>query len=212
MLRFNIKEFLGGLLLAAGAETGHRHAELISAELSQVEIPEDGLIVFFDFSDVEHVTASYIKNVLVRFTLCGQLHAGALAPEQQRSGEWSFLKPLNVFPVVLNANAEVRHEINEVFGRRGLACVAAESTEADAIAVGKVLGIIDPAAARTLRALEGFAEATANDLYQKFPNDGVNITAWNNRLLGLNRSRIARRRRAGKFWKYQPLAGVMTYG
>jgi len=212
MIRFKIKDFLGGLPLAAGAETGERHAELMLTELNQIDTPESGLIVLFDFAQIEHVTASYLKNVLLRFTLCGQMHAGALGAEEQRSGHWSFLKPLNVFPVVVNANAEVRHEIDEVFGLRGLACVAADSLEGDVIAVGKVLGAIDPVVARTIEALKGFTEATANDLHQKFPKDGINITAWNNRLLGLNRSRIAQRRKEGKFWKYQPLAGVMTYG
>jgi hypothetical protein len=213
MIHFKVKQHLGELAFAAGSQTGERHALLMRDQIREVSMPDGGLIFVVDFDEVEHATASYMKNSLLWLTLCGQMYAGALGPEEQRSRDWTSLEPLNVFPAVLNANADIQHEIDEVFGgRRGLACLLAESVEDNVITVGKVLGAVDPVAARTIKALQGVPEATAEDLYRKCPDEGVNITAWSNRLFDLNRIRIARRRRQGKFWKYQPLAGVMKYG
>ena len=212
MIRFHIARELAGAGLAAGSHTGERHAKLILDQIKRGGVSESGFIVVVDFSGIELATASYVKATVLWLALCGRLYAGALSAVEQRSLHGSSVEPLNVFPVVFGANEDVQHEIDEVFARRNLPCLVANSMIGDLIRVGRVLGEIEPAAARTIAALAGFSEATAEDLHEKWPGEGVNITAWNNRLSGLHRIRVARRRKQGKTWKYQPLAKIMKYG
>jgi hypothetical protein len=197
--------------IASGAHTGRTHADLIKRAIADVESPDDGLIVAIDFSGIEIVTASYIKATVLCLATCGRLHAGALTAGEQKTLDWSSVEPLNVFPLVVEASEDVRSEIDEVFGRRGLACVCIQSLTMDA-AEGKILGNVDPAIARTLQSLRGQSETTAEELHASFPSEGVNITAWSNRLAELLRLRIARRKREGKTWRYQPLAQTLIYG
>jgi hypothetical protein len=198
--------------IASGAHTGSKHADLIKNAIRCAEIPESGLVVGVDFSRVELVTASYIKATVLWLSMCGRLHAGALTPAEQKTLDWAAIEPLNVFPVVIGASEDVRGEIDEVFGRRGLPCVCVESRTKDAIIEAKVLGNVDPAIARTIHSLRGQSETTAEDLHANAPSEGVNITAWSNRLAELLRLRIARRERQGKTWLYQPLAQTLIYG
>lgn len=213
MIHFRVSQALGAATkLAAGSQTGKAHARLLLEQISAAKTPESGLVVLVDFRGIELATASYVKETVLWLAMCGRMHAGALGPSEQKSLDWSSLYPLNVFPAVAYANEEIEHEIDEVFARRGLPCLLAEEVSDDLILVAKVLGLVEPTVARTIQALDGSCEATADDLHRKCPDDGVNITAWNNRLSELNRIRIARRRKDGKFWRYQPLAGVMKYG
>jgi hypothetical protein len=198
--------------IASGANTGSDHADLIKEAIRKAEIPDSGLIVAVDFSGIELVTASYIKATVLWLAMCGRLHAGALTPAEQKTLDWASIEPLNVFPLVVGATEDVRNEIDEVFGRRGLPCVCVESRTKKAILEGKVLGNVDPAIARTIQSLRGQSETTAEDLHANSPSEGVNITAWSNRLAELLRLRIAQRKRLGKTWRYQPLAQTLIYG
>jgi len=213
VIEFRVSEALGtATKIAAGAQTGKAHARLLLKRIGAAKIPESGLIILVSFRGIELATASYVKETILWLAICGRMHAGALSPSEQRSLDWSSLQPLNVFPAVSDANEDIQHEIDEVFARRGLPCVLVEEVNNDLILVAKILGSVEPTLARTIQAIEGSSDATADDLHRKCPDEGVNITAWNNRLSELNRMRIARRRRDGKFWRYQPLAGVMKYG
>jgi hypothetical protein len=198
--------------IASGAKTGSDHADLIKDSILNTEIPDSGLIVAVDFSGIELVTASYIKATVLWLAMCGRLHAGALTPAEQKTFDWASIESLNVFPLVVGATEDVRGEIDEVFGRRGLPCVCVESRTKNAILEGKVLGNVDPAIARTIQSLRGHSETTAEDLHANSPSEGVNITAWSNRLAELLRLRIAQRKRQGKTWRYQPLAQTLIYG
>ena len=197
--------------IASGAHTGREHAELIKAAIATAEMPDSGLVGAIDFSGVELATASYIKATVLLFATCGRLHAGALTPGEQKTLDWSSVEPLNVFPLVVGASDDVRSEIDEVFGRRGLACVCVQSLAKHPVE-GKILGNVEPAIARTLESLRGQSEATAEELHASTPSEGVNITAWSNRLAELLRLRIARRKREWKTWRYHPLAQTLIYG
>jgi hypothetical protein len=211
MIHFRVTEMIAGPPVASGARTGENHARLMREQIKRVEFGDEGLLVFLDFTGIEVATASYIVKTVLWLTMCGRMHAGALKKAEQRSLD-ATVEPLNVFPVVLGANDDIQQEIDEVFARRGLACLIAEGIQNGGIAVGAVRGTVEPMIARTIRALGGVLEVTAEDLHAKCPGENVNVTAWNNRLSELIRIRLARRRRQGKFWMYQPLAEVMTYG
>jgi hypothetical protein len=213
VITFKVSEYLDKRRpIASGAATGNDHAGLIKDAILKAGVSDSGLIVAVDFSGIELVTASYIKATVLWLAMCGRLHAGALTPAEQKTLDWASIEPLNVFPLVVGATEDVRNEIDEVFGRRGLPCVCVESRTKKAILEGKVLGNVDPAIARTIQSLRGQAETTAEDLHASSPAEGVNITAWSNRLAELLRLRIAQRKRQGKTWRYQPLAQTLIYG
>jgi hypothetical protein len=211
MIRFHVAEMIAGPPVASGARTGENHARHMREQIQTAEFGDEGLLVVVDFTGIEVATASYIVKTVLWLAMCGRMYAGALNGTEQRSLDGT-VEPLNVFPVVFGANEEIQQEIDEVFARRGLACLIAGEIQNGVIAAGAVRGSVEPMIARTIRALEGVFEATAEELHAKCPTERVNVTAWNNRLSELIRIRLARRRRQGKFWKYQPLAGVMTYG
>jgi len=201
--------------MASGAITGQSHAAKAFSLVEEGGRDEAGVQLLFDFSNVELATASYIKSSVLWFTSCGRMHAGIIDPEELRSLDNTHFKPLNVFPAVGGINPEIEIELQEVFGGRGLACVTATQWTDLAIKHGRVLGKMESTGIRTLRAiadLSGLSEFTAYDLQERFPNERVNATAWNNRLAELHRQRLLRRRKSGKFWKYQTVAEELVYG
>ncbi len=212
VLTFHIASELHGSPTASGRITGLQHAAKLLSQLRDTEIAEPGLIVRLDFTGVEFATASYLKSVVLGLTISGRLHAGAVEPLDLRAMESGAFQPLNVFPVIVGANEEVQQELDELFSGRNLPFVLGKAVAKGRFREGKVAGVLDPTALKTLKASTGLAEFTAYDLHERFPKDAVNPTAWNNRLADLYKLRLMQRRRQGKFWKYQPIAETLTYG
>lgn len=212
MIIFHVRKELGDLQLASGAVTGKKHADKISDLLEGIDDQDPGSRVVFDFGGVDLATASYLKASVLWAVTCGRMHAGIIDPDELRHLDATHFRPLNIFPLVADANAEIETEFQEVFGGRGLACVIANKWTPESILRGRVVGKLEPASARTIRAIKGLLEFTAYDLQDKHPKEGVNATAWNNRLAELHRLRLLRRRKDGKFWKYQPVADQLIYG
>lgn len=212
MIIFNVRKALNSLTVASGAVTGKLHADRVAALLGGLDDDELGSRVLFDFDGIEMVTASYLKASVLWAMTCGRMHAGIIDPEELRQLDATHFRPLSIFPLVAGANAEVEIELQEVFGGRGLACVVASEWTTKRILSGRVVGKLEPTGAKTLKAIKGLLEFTAYDLQDRFPKEGVNATAWNNRLVELYRLRLLRRRKQGKFWKYQPVADHLIYG
>lgn len=212
MIIFAIRQELHGLDVAAGAITGKAHAEKIAVRLGSDAEDDLGLRILFDFSGISLASASYIKATILWLTSCGRMYAGSIEPSELLSLENTQFQPLNVFPVVAGANQEIEIELNEVFGGRGLVCITAAEWTSAKIETAKVVGSLEATASKTLKAINGLTEFTAYDLQDRFPKEAVNATAWNNRLAELYRLRLLRRRREGKFWKYQPVADHLKYG
>lgn len=212
MIIFDVLAHLNGLSVASGALTGREHAAKVAALLEKNESSEAGNLLVFDFSGIEFATASYLKASVLWATTCSRMHAGIISPDELRLLDASQYRPLDIFPLVSGANGEVETELQEIFGGRWLACIVATEFDPPKVSMAKVVGKIEATAARTLKAIKGLDEFTAYDLVERFPDEGVNATAWNNRLVELNRLRLLRRRKHGKFWKYQPVADQMTYG
>lgn len=210
VLIFSVSSQLHGHRVASGALTAKEHAAKAVSQLEEAN--EVGTLVVFDFADVELATASYLKATVLWAVTCGRMHAGIIDAEELRSLDASQFQPLNIFPLVANTNAEIETELEEIFGGRWLACAIATQITAKKVVKAKVVGKLEPTAAKTLKAIKGLGEFTAYDLVERFPKEGINATAWNNRLVDLHRLRLLRRRKQGKFWKYQPVADQLIYG
>jgi hypothetical protein len=212
MVTFPVRRELHGLDVASGAITGKAHAEKISALLVGAPDDEVGTRVLFDFTGVSLASASYIKATILWLTSCGRMHAGVIEPAELLSLENTQFVPFNVFPLVASANEEIEIELREVFGGRGLVCAIATELRSGDVRSAKVVGSLESTAIKTLKSINGFKEFTAYDLQDRYPQDAVNATAWNNRLAELHRLRLLRRRKDGKFWKYQSIADQLNYG
>ena len=212
MIIFKIQRELHGHDVASGAVTGKAHAEKVAAMVAGTVGDDPGTRVVFDFADIKLASASYIKATVLWLTTCGRIHAGVIDPGDLLSLENTQFQPFNVFPLVASANHEIETELREVFGGRGLICIIATEWTSDNVAIAEVVGSLEATARKTLKAINGFTEFTAYDLQDRFPNEAVNATAWNNRLVELYRLRLLRRRKEGKFWKYQPVADQLNYG
>ena len=80
------------------------------------------------------------------------------------------------------------------------------------LGVGTIIGELEVVPARILRLITGFREFTAQDLCERYPEENVSVTAWNNRLNELYRLRLLRRRKDRKHWRYQTIAKELIYG
>jgi hypothetical protein len=212
VLTFTIAAELQGGPSASGRITGLQHASKVLSMIKEIGIDEVGLVVCLDFAGVELATASYLKTVVLGLTISGRLHAGAVDVLDLRAMEVGAFQPLNIYPVIIGANEEIQHELDEVFAGRKLPCVVGERPTKERLREGKIVGALDATATRTLRAAAGLQEFTAYDLQDRQPGEAVTATAWNNRLADLHKLRLMQRKRQGKFWKYQPVADSLTYG
>lgn len=212
MIHFLIQQHNHGNPVAAGAASAEIHAATCLRMIEADAIPDVGLICAFDFSGIELVSASYLKNTLRWALACGRLSAGNLSADELVPAGSVAVKPLNIFPVALGANEEVADAIHEFFAGRGCPFVLVNQKEGDGFARGRVIGRLEAAPARTLQLIGPDEEVTADDLFRRAANDEVNVKAWNNRLAELHRLRVLLRRKAGKSFKFRTIAKEQKYG
>jgi hypothetical protein len=137
---------------------------------------EDGDLLVLDFSGIELVTPSYLRSAL-----------GWVWRDVPGGRE--------LFPVVANLGVDVREdvelaltaaEVKAVFGRwDGVAFTDPEPVNLDAVELD------------TFRRVAELEEAAAVDLYLRSDRT-IQPTAWSNRLAGLHRDRLLRRRKHGR--------------
>ncbi len=192
-MRVSVKELSKSTPHLAGATNGEQHLGRIAEWLDA-----DDETVLFDFTGIETATSSYLKALLFAFF-----------EETQRSGSGVNLKP--AFPVLVRIPAIVSEEVSQLASFAGRQLVEGVKVHEEEILVGRLHGNLEPALDATLKALIGKGSATATDLHADA--DGrIAITAWNNRLADLYAKRLAKRRRVGKQWIYEPIAREFDNG
>ena len=200
---------------AVGASLGQAHLRSLGEALSSRAIlPGIGLTIILDYGGIHTATASYLKSTLLWLHLCGQLTQTAPAGAFPLAGSAGGPTACELFPLAARVSEEVSEELGEVFGGRALPClVALHWTLADGVRSARLLGRMEPTVRRTLDLLLAAGHATAADLHRLHDaSEGINLTAWNNRLTELFRLRLCRRLKQGKHWVYQPLAQEVIYG
>ncbi len=192
MLRISITDLRPSAPRLTGAAIGEAHAQELRRRVGESAPFEDG-IVALDFSGIESASASYLKRVIDPF-FRDDLNGGGL--------------PGGLTPILLNPDAgDLQEDLDDYLEGKGRVLIFA--TEKDGLLrVKRLLGTLDRAAAETYQELCRAREVTAQQLYDRFPGRTTNQTAWNNRLAQLLELRIARRRREGRLWIYQPTIGV----
>lgn len=202
-MTFPVRQRSGPSGAALGAMLGDVHFH----EICRGVMAEDEL-VFLDFTGVEATNGSYLKAVLLRLLLCGRLTVIT-----EPSDFVSELRPLSLFPVVNNLGSAVWQELVEFAGARKLpVVVAGPGLETHFISTATIEGGLEPVLRQTLNRVLKMGETSAPQLHALYPDEGVAVTAWNNRLTELCALRLLRRRRQGRSWLYHAIAKEIQYG
>jgi hypothetical protein len=174
-----------------GAVIGEHHASQVTEMIASAG-RSGGEPVVLDFDGIESASASYLKRLLAPFL--ARPRSLVVAPTEDD------LVPI----VVTNVNGhDLIEDLDDFLEGKEMALVAAVAKRGT-LQFDRIIGRLDQAASETFRELLILKEATAQALYERHPNRTTNQTAWNNRLAQLVQLGIARRRRVGRFWMYQP--------
>jgi hypothetical protein len=194
----------------------HLHgATLAQQDLSRAlsalsDLNGDSAVFLLNLSNATSVTGSYLRATLHWALLCGQ--AAVSQPIHPLvHGAWA-VKPLPLFPMVVAPSAAVAEEVHDFFGARNLPLLQALKWTKSEITSARLVGALDSFLLGTLLKLAQFGEATAGELADK-SKEAITPNAWSNRLAALFMLRLVTRNRAGKFWKYAPIAKeVQSWG
>ena len=141
-------------------------------------------VLLLSFRDVEFATGSFFKATWLRL--------------REDSENW--------VPVVVgHLTEEVRHEF-EVF-LLGLRLPGLEATDWGEAGIehAKLHGQMESTSQRALMALLNTPGATAPEL-ERLSGESLSPTAWTNRLQELHRNGLAFREKAGRAWRFSPVA------
>jgi hypothetical protein len=120
---------------------------------------------------------------------------------------------MDIYPLVVNLTEPVRQELVEFAASRSLPLAIATVLEStNTVAVATIEGGLEPVLRQTLSRVAAAGEASAPQMHAEHPDEGVAVTAWNNRLTELCALRLVRRRRQGRSWLYQTIAKEIHYG
>lgn len=179
---------LGGREQLAGYSLGERlFEERIEPAL---EGAAEETLLLLSFRGVEFVTGSFIKATWHR------LHP----PEGVR-----------VPSMLAHLNEDVRTEFAIYVRSERLAGLEAVDWMASKVKLAALHGELEDPAMRALTAISAAPGSTAPQLQASSP-ERVTPTAWTNRLNELHRQGLAFRQKAGRAWKFFPLAEEVRRG
>jgi hypothetical protein len=200
-------------LLADGVRHAHGWslAEAHAAELDTrlgpaLSTPGAGTIVVLDFAGIESTSASYVKRILVWLLVAGERFVSDDKPYSEGP------PALNVFPVITNPAPDVLDEVKTVLEHGKKACLEALEMDGGTIGRARVLGSLDAHLRQTLLHVVKAEETSAPDLYDRFRDEKIGVTAWNNRLNELHARRLVQRNKHGRQLVFRPLAKEIVDG
>lgn len=167
--------------------------------------PADPPSILLDYSGIETVNGSYLRATALWVLRCGLKARGkdALEEIQGRADAWAIRpQPLKAF-YVTNLSEEVRNDLEIQLRDNRMACLEALTWTKESVLTVRVLGQLDEQLRRALECLQNMGgAAVAEELWSKFQEDRVGLTAWNNRLAELFLRHVVNRTKEGKFWRY----------
>lgn len=152
--------------ICAGAQAGR---ELLARLLPLIgnEPPQPGPL-FLDFTGVQVATASYLRESV--FGLRDLLRA----------------RKSNLYPVLVNLTQHIRDELKLILPLWGEALLSCELQTDGVIKEVELLGRLDEKQQRIFTWIEERGQTDASELQQEFgASEGIQQTAWNNRLAAL---------------------------
>jgi hypothetical protein len=144
----------------------------------------ENAVLILSMRDVAFVTSSFLKATWL------QLH-----PESEPA----------VPSMVAHLSEDVRTEFGVFLRGHARAGLEAVDWSADGVLLARVHGQIEVASLHALRAVLRRPGSTAPELHAK-SREGVSATAWTNRLNELHRQGLVCREKAGRAWRFFPIA------
>lgn len=178
---------VGGSTILAGALNGKAaFSRLVAATAAEPLQPEE---VFLDFADVEVATASYLRESVLTFR------------DLVRGRRSTF------YPVIANANGDVRDELVELMRSRGDVLMACTLDPGGAVVEAGLIGNLDPKQRMTFDLVREHGETDAGELMRVYgESEGMkHTTAWNNRLAALAARGLLMEISQGRAKRYRPI-------
>jgi hypothetical protein len=177
--------------ILATTQLGKRvFAALVGATSS----PPSPTLLFLDFSGVEIATASFLREGVVTF----RDHIREHVP--------------HLYPVPANFAAEVKEELAEFLRDRVDAMAICNVTTREQPSAPQIVGQLDGKQLLTMNAALKQPEIDATALMERFPEENVGSTAWNNRLAALSLKGLLIETSLGRAKRYRPVLENITYG
>ncbi len=188
-MRIAVAEFAGGTGVLGGATAGRRHLECFLGRLA-IE-PAVPTIAFLDFSGVEVVTASWVREAIL----------GARDRLRGRHSKW--------YPVVCDLAEDVEEEFLIVLKQRADVVLACRVESEGEIRDAAPLGVLDEKQRMTFELVNERIETDAGELMRAYgESEGTrHQTAWNNRLAGLAAYGLVAELSRGRSKRYRTLLG-----
>lgn len=177
---------LTGDAVCAGAQTGREiFGRLLALTVAEPIDPEP---VFLDFAGVTVATVSFLRESVLAFR------------------EFVRGRKSNYYPVIANVNAAVSEEMEVILLLRGEAFLCCD-LESDRIVHNvTLLGRLEGKQQRAFQLVTERGETDATELQLEFgAAEGIQQTAWNNRLSGLAAAGIVVEVSRGRAKRYRSL-------
>jgi hypothetical protein len=191
VFEFAIKNLVNGVNFVTGATLGQAHLSILKEEIGVTPVA----VVIFDFKEIEFATASYLKALIFKFINPGELNQDSI-----------------VFPVLRNLSEELKAEVISVCGSERLPCMEVIDEKNGELLKARIFGNLEAPLKKTLALLQKLEGGIAENLSEISINEGIGLSAWNNRLADLYRLRLADRTKQGRYWHYKPLSKETIYG
>lgn len=159
----------------------------------RLQIPSvvDPLPLFLDFTDIEVITGSYIRESICKL--------------KQYCRETN----LSVYPVVANASEEVIEDLNLILTALNDAIIACNVDDSNRVSNIRVIGVLEEKQRVALDAVAKAKVVDASTLAAKYESrEGIGATGWNNRLAGLVAKGVVIEVRKGRGKFYRPILEV----
>lgn len=179
-------ERLAGTSICAGASAGRElFSRIIPLLLQEPKSPEP---LILDFAGVDVATASFLRESI--FALKSYVRG----------------RKSNYYPVVANTNEFVLDEIEVILRAIGDVILACTIDARGVIDESRTLGVLEGKAERVFMLVQQRGETDASELQRDFgAAEGVQQTAWNNRLASLAASGLIAEVSVGRSKRYRPL-------
>lgn len=169
----------------AGAGVGRR---VCAALLEAVGVARNPTICLVDFHGVSVATSSFLREAVLRLRDAARAQGSP------------------IYPVVANASAEVREELEDLLRRGSDAMASCRTGSSGLPEMPEVLGELEPKQRLTLDLLREAGEADAATLQSlDRSEEQVGHTAWNNRLAALAAKGIVVETQHGRAKRYRPI-------
>jgi hypothetical protein len=186
-LRIEVLDLAGGRGVLSGGIAGRK---LLNALIAATPTPVAPMEAFLDFQGIEVATSSFLREGVIGFR------------------DYTRVTLSNVYPVAANLAAPVLEELEFFLRARNDVFWICDLDANERTTNARLLGELDPAQRATFEAVRTLGVVTAPDLAQRFSDQSIGPTAWNNRLSGLAAKGVLVERKVGKTKSFSSLLEI----